>query len=1369
MVPPQYCPPAFDTGFSGIPMMMAVEQDRQTNNQSRPGRVTMVTHLHPQHQQPYPQQTQQHPLKFAPTTPTENWVQSGSDLIPPLCALPLLSDDHANGLHENSIPPQGNSHCTIRSARHTQSLRPYRPKKTPGHNAASAGDSCPLQSTSSVSSLSTHTTLTMEAATGVTTSFATEAHYTTPNGRITPHADVLPDHQHPAAAGNGLPLSYLLNSTEPTGMRTSAMKRGAPDEDSKANRPQEREQCREGSDVSFPRKGVLLERGVPSGSNRDAPTASSPIEATKSKLMDAALPHSDRPAPTRPPAATSATKGKETPLQPAKKKSKTGLSNKGVSDTASLFQKIFADRDPGKRKIKTKSVHEIPMDMAADEDDSDFEDVKMDSNDEDDADMVMPEDAVSEDEIQPDLQEELGDEQNLMTALWKWKDNDPEVCCVCLGRSTEADNVFVYCDTLDCALCIHQACYGVKTLPSESEPWLCDRCKAPPEEVVSCVCCPSKDGAFRRLVPDDPSGGWVHVVCALWLPETTLGDPENVDRISVRDIPEKNWTMACYLCNDPQDAAMGACVQCDAGQCRKSFHITCAQAYSLLETIEDSDMADPYFMYCKQHGSADGQTKLNGWAKWVKQRDLFMKKWQEDQGRKRTQRLIEVQQGVVADDDGGEGLIELFEHSYSQFKLAREQRIARERSELSRQYSIGYSLSTKIDKSRSRLQDISAKAQQAMQERNRIEVQTRNLLSSLLECANYLESVAPEQLQSPLSIDTTLAWYNSLPDTSRWKSNIQDIIETIDIDSLSNDNPFAQRAPHGQADSGLDDSEGGSRHGRSSKGVYAKLSKKGSKAASGAGKNVKSKKVHPKPTLDNKSQAPVVFTSSRGRLIKRDFSHPDEYFSNAYAGGSEDPSHSHHAYQSNPMSAVKIPRPIVPCSVCHQLTLPEEKVELERSMHGVLAPMTIKALNRLVTCNTCHRQFHPKCLDPPMARVPPRGYSWNCEDCDSSAESQGSGGELSPTTTSPSHRHQSHSSDLDEALMVLADTAVTFSASSAQYRSDATASKGAKRGFTAADQGDDFGIVDPEAPGTALTFSKDKVNRIKRVKSEDSMKPKSTKTKAKPSAASNNVESVATSTKLTKGRAGKFNADLLSAGSGSAGTERVAVAPIIRGNLRIYPPGPHIAPKSSSVVIKDAESGVIHPEQGVPKAKAAPKKVKMTGPVPAATVKKEAPSTLKKKKIASPEAPLNNSGSSKVKVKVEPAGESSKGKAKASKAAPREATPSATKLASKPSAKGKADTAAVSTPKEKEKAGARRASVAAVAAVPEPVPAKPKEVIRYTVGEKTVEELTAREDVEIERRDNVKFRKLRGRTLTMPASPQEALLNGAALSAGAMA
>jgi len=474
------------------------------------------------------------------------------------------------------------------------------------------------------------------------------------------------------------------------------------------------------------------------------------------------------------------------------------------------------------------------------------------------------------------------------------------------------------------------------------------------------------------------------------------------------------------MCKDPVDGALGACVQCDAGQCRKSFHVTCAQSYSLLETLEDSDMADPYFMYCKQHGSTDGQAKLNGWAKWVKQRDAFLSQWQLNQGRKRTQRLLDLQQqrlqrqpdqsNLDDEDESGEGLVELFEHTYSRFKQARERRIARERSELSRQYSIGYYLDNKIEKTRSRLEVISSKAEQALQERMRVETYTRNLLSSLLECANYLESVSSEELvgETPLSIDTTLTWYNSLPDTSRWKNSIQDIIQTIDFNTLGCDHPFGQpggggggvhfaNGIHGPIDSGFDDSEGGQRQGRSSKGVYSKMTKKGSKAASNSmssatshGKNAKSKKVHPKPVLTSKGQIPAVFTSSRGRLIKRDYPDHDDisYSSSAtqHHGGHRQQQYGYHpggdygSYStSNGYPGVssnhyqtKAPRSILPCTVCHQLTLPEEKLALERDSDGLLTPMAIKVLNRMVTCDTCQRPYHPKCLDPPMARVPPR-------------------------------------------------------------------------------------------------------------------------------------------------------------------------------------------------------------------------------------------------------------------------------------------------------------------------------------------------------------------------------------------------------------
>ncbi|KAG0257430.1 PHD finger protein 14 [Mortierella polycephala] len=1339
MVPPQHYPPAFPPEYSSLPMMMAVEQEQHAEGHPRPGRLAKGSNI--RSQQHHPQ-----PLPIPPPPPREEDHDPAPSLSASDPSISPLStaDDQIISLPENSIPLQGLAQQTTQDMpqQSNQSLRPQRLRKTTSSDYSSDAaslDKLDIDKSASSSQLHSddqHTnngTTPETTASSITTANATAQLPYTHAGNDAFHTEPHQQLQRSSSAGVKPHMSL-------------SRKRSNPDARAEMDDSCREQELESSNDVNLTSKGANDQREVyDSGADQSPPVAAPNGNApegdcsVKNDPMGAGLKRQRIALDSVSCQSNPTFKGKDAAVAPSKKKAKAESTKNGANDTVSLFQKIFADRDPGKRKIKTKSVHEIPIDTGADEDDSDFDDNKANSNDEDE-DMIMPEDAVSEDEIKPDHQDVFNDEQGLMTALWQWKDNDPEVCCVCLGRSTEADNVFVYCDTLDCALCVHQACYGVKILPSESEPWLCDRCKAPPEEVVSCVCCPSKDGAFRRLIPDDPSGGWVHVVCALWLPETTLGDPDNVDLISVRDIPERNWTLACYLCNDARDAGLGACVQCDAGQCRKSFHITCAQAYSLLETIEDSDMADPYFMYCKQHGSTDGQAKLNGWAKWVKQRNAFLKKWQEDQGRKRTQRLIDIQQSGYGDEEGGEGLVEFFEHSYSRFKYAREQKIARERSELSRQYSIGYYLGNKIDKSRSRLEVISSKARQALQEQMRIEMHTRNLLSSLLECANYLENLPAEQLEAPLSIDTTLAWYNSLPDTSRWKSNIQDIIETIDIDSLACDNPYTQPGAHGLADLSLEDSEGGHRNGRSSKGIYGNLSKKGDKASTGAGKNVKSKKVHPKPLVASRTQGPVVFTSSRGRLIKRDVSDPDEYLT------SVSPGMDYNRYSSSPISTVKIQKPIMPCTVCHQLTLPEDKLALERDVNGFLAPMTIKALNRMVACATCQRQFHPKCLDPPMARVPPR---WNCEDCDSSGESHGSSGETSPALAAHSHHH-SHSSDLDEALMVLADTAVTVSAYSPRSP-DTTTTQGVKRSHASA--GSDS-LVDrrPSMTDTGTSPSTAE-RRPKKIKTEGSEKPVAADKGRKASKANKNPMTEAKDVNGSRQ---------------PVAVKPSHIAPIVRGNLRIYPPGPHIAPKVSSVLMKEimskdtqdeseseseSESETESPKPKV-KAKAAPKKVKVSPP--ATVAKKDAATTTTKKK-AKLDISAKVTTPSKTK-RPEQATESSKCKVKATKVFREVAV-----AISKTTKGAKSSKTAGST---KEKASVRQG---VLPAVPEPPPPKPKEVIRYTVGEKTVEELTAREDVEIERRENVKFRKLRGRTLTMPAPPQDYLDNTVVPKTGAVA
>src|SRR5690554_4090101 len=113
------------------------------------------------------------------------------------------------------------------------------------------------------------------------------------------------------------------------------------------------------------------------------------------------------------------------------------------------------------------------------------------------------------------------------------------------------------------------------------------------------------------------------------------------------------------------------------------------------------------------------------------------------------------------------------------------------------------------------------------------------------------------------------------------------------------------------------------------------------------------------------------------------------------------------------------------------------------------------------------------------------GYSWNCEDCDSSGESHGSSGETSPALAAHSHHH-SHSPDLDEALMVLADTAVTVSAYSPRSP-DTTTAQGVKRSHASA--GSDS-LVDrrPSMTDTGASPSTAE-RRPKKIKTEGSEKP----------------------------------------------------------------------------------------------------------------------------------------------------------------------------------------------------------------------------------------------------------------------------------------
>ncbi|KAB7496052.1 Protein AF-10 [Armadillidium nasatum] len=190
----------------------------------------------------------------------------------------------------------------------------------------------------------------------------------------------------------------------------------------------------------------------------------------------------------------------------------------------------------------------------------------------------------------------------------KPKQEDPKEmvggCCVCSDENGWAENPLVYCDGQGCNVAVHQACYGIVTVPTGA--WFCRKCEsqeraARVNNLQRCELCPSKDGALKRT----DSGGWAHVVCALYIPEVRFGNVTTMEPIMLQLIPQERFNKSCYLCEEAQrgsKATIGACMQCNRAGCKNHFHVTCAQAMGLL-CEEAGNYLDnvKYCGYCQYH------------------------------------------------------------------------------------------------------------------------------------------------------------------------------------------------------------------------------------------------------------------------------------------------------------------------------------------------------------------------------------------------------------------------------------------------------------------------------------------------------------------------------------------------------------------------------------------------------------------------------------------------------------------------------------------------------------------------------------------------------------------------------------------------
>ncbi|TFK85272.1 hypothetical protein K466DRAFT_197390 [Polyporus arcularius HHB13444] len=170
--------------------------------------------------------------------------------------------------------------------------------------------------------------------------------------------------------------------------------------------------------------------------------------------------------------------------------------------------------------------------------------------------------------------------------------SEDSTCAICDDSEGENTNAIVFCD--GCNLAVHQDCYGVPYIPEGQ--WLCRKCTVSPENPVACILCPNEGGAFKQTV----SGEWVHLLCAIWIPETSVANEVFMEPITgVERISKQRWKLRCSVC----EVKYGACVQCTKASCFTAFHATCARKEKFLMPMKASQGSEAPTLacYCEKH------------------------------------------------------------------------------------------------------------------------------------------------------------------------------------------------------------------------------------------------------------------------------------------------------------------------------------------------------------------------------------------------------------------------------------------------------------------------------------------------------------------------------------------------------------------------------------------------------------------------------------------------------------------------------------------------------------------------------------------------------------------------------------------------
>ncbi|XP_043909982.1 lysine-specific demethylase 4B [Protopterus annectens] len=181
----------------------------------------------------------------------------------------------------------------------------------------------------------------------------------------------------------------------------------------------------------------------------------------------------------------------------------------------------------------------------------------------------------------------------------------PEMCFTSIGGNTEPipSNSYIdedgTCCLISCAKCclqVHASCYGVRP-DLVTDNWTCSRCT---EEAwtVDCCLCNLRGGALQMTTDKR----WVHVICAIAVPEVRFVNVLERNPVDISGIPEQRWKLKCVFCRKQLKKAYGACVQCSYEHCSTSFHVTCAHAAGV--KMEPDDWPYVVSITCFKHKTA---------------------------------------------------------------------------------------------------------------------------------------------------------------------------------------------------------------------------------------------------------------------------------------------------------------------------------------------------------------------------------------------------------------------------------------------------------------------------------------------------------------------------------------------------------------------------------------------------------------------------------------------------------------------------------------------------------------------------------------------------------------------------------------------